>query len=830
MADDTIEIDVKTNVDEKGLNSGLEKITKKIEKFGNSSKMKSLANIGASLSGIGTVAKGIAAGIKVAKETIDELSQAYTKQASAEVALTQAAKNNPYLLSTSVTNLKQYASQLQSISTYGDEELLPLMAQLASSGRTEEEIMKIMSASVDVAASGAMGLESAVKNLNKTYGGLSGELGETIPQIKALTTEELKEGKAVEILASQYAGMAGEVSKTTGTKQQLSNAIGDLKEEMGAPFEKAMSPIRAFFTELVSGWASAKKARREYEEATEANQTEETRTADTLQTEINGILKEIEEYNKQLEDFNGSVDEGVRVMIEGKIDDLNILLKEREKQLEEAVKKEKQAAEEQKKIEKQAEAKAQLEEEMQARDKLRAAYDETLRQKQEEIKQRRINGEEISEEAEAMEMYNTAFSAYIKMMSDPAFKGNSGTYEHEVNAREDIAEWAEVMDKGKAKEAVNDFVTDWEDVASEISENAKSQYDTLLEQLDEQYQAVISMKNLEKDEKLRIDEEYAQAKEKIENARQKADKEALLESIAEKNTAEENYWTTYKNKSNELKELDKQVNESTTLDAKEKEEQKTKIIEAEIQARKEVINSIASDIQNYTSQTVSMMSEACDLMLETIENEATAEQATLELKYRKGEISEEEYNEAITKSKQEAAKEQYKVQMVQWSASVLQATANIAQGVTQAIAQGGATGLITGALVAAAGGVQLASIIASKPIPPSFATGGFIGGMNGASMGADNTYIHARTGELVANAVQQRNLWEAMNGKTGTYAGANIVINNSASNIVRAQPQLSRDKIEILIDARVNDSLKNGRYNSSLNMAQQGMSGNYYGI
>ncbi len=830
MADDTIEIDVKTNVDEKGLNSGLEKITKKIEKFGNSSKLKSLANIGASLSGIGTVAKGIAAGIKVAKETIDELSQAYTKQASAEVALTQAAKNNPYLLSTSVTNLKQYASQLQSISTYGDEELLPLMAQLASSGRTEEEIMKIMSASVDVAASGAMGLESAVKNLNKTYGGLSGELGETIPQIKALTTEELKEGKAVEILASQYAGMAGEVSKTTGTKQQLSNAIGDLKEEMGAPFEKAMSPIRAFFTELVSGWASAKKARREYEEATEANQTEETRTADTLQTEINGILKEIEEYNKQLEDFNGSVDEGVRVMIEGKIDDLNILLKEREKQLEEAVKKEKQAAEEQKKIEKQAEAKAQLEEEMQARDKLRAAYDETLRQKQEEIKQRRINGEEISEEAEAMEMYNTAFSAYIKMMSDPAFKGNSGTYEHEVNAREDIAEWAEVMDKGKAKEAVNDFVTDWEDVASEISENAKSQYDTLLEQLDEQYQAVISMKNLEKDEKLRIDEEYAQAKEKIENARQKADKEALLESIAEKNTAEENYWTTYKNKSNELKELDKQVNESTTLDAKEKEEQKTKIIEAEIQARKEVINSIASDIQNYTSQTVSMMSEACDLMLETIENEATAEQATLELKYRKGEISEEEYNEAITKSKQEAAKEQYKVQMVQWSASVLQATANIAQGVTQAIAQGGATGLITGALVAAAGGVQLASIIASKPIPPSFATGGFIGGMNGASMGADNTYIHARTGELVANAVQQRNLWEAMNGKTGTYAGANIVINNSASNIVRAQPQLSRDKIEILIDARVNDSLKNGRYNSSLNMAQQGMSGNYYGI
>ena len=103
--------------------------------------------------------------------------------------------------------------------------------------------------------------------------------------------------------------------------------------------------------------------------------------------------------------------------------------------------------------------------------------------------------------------------------------------------------------------------------------------------------------------------------------------------------------------------------------------------------------------------------------------------------------------------------------------------------------------------------------------------------MNGATMGADNTYIHARTGELVANALQQRNLWEAMNGNFNrSNGGANIVINNSASNIVSAQPHISKSAIEIMIDARVNESLKNGRYNNSLNMANQGMSGDYYGI
>lgn len=78
---------------------------------------------------------------------------------------------------------------------------------------------------------------------------------------------------------------------------------------------------------------------------------------------------------------------------------------------------------------------------------------------------------------------------------------------------------------------------------------------------------------------------------------------------------------------------------------------------------------------------------------------------------------------------------------------------------------------------------------------------------------------------------QQKGLWDFINGgSNGHGAGTQIIINNSASNIATAQPRLTRDKIEIMIDARVNDSLKNGRYNSSLNIAQKEMSGDYYGI
>lgn len=845
MADDTIEVEVKPNIDEKGFAAALQRISNKIQKFGNSPTLKSLSNIGASISGVGAAYKIITDSVNALKSAISEMSELYNKQTSAEVALAQAAKNNPYLLSTSVTKLKNYASELQSISTYGDEELLPFMAQLASAGRTEQEIMDIMSASIDVAASGSMSLDSAVKNLNKTFSGLSGELGEVNPQVKALSAEELKNGKAVEVLKSQYKGMAQEVAKATGTSQQLQNAIGDLKEELGAPFEKAMSPIRAFFTELIGGWASAKKAKREYEEAGKLNAKSETRTADTLNTQIEGLKKEIEQREKEFADMTDpkKMQEKVNMgrgyvsmdMLKTanenyrkRTEEMKDLLKRRLKQLDQAVLQEKKAADAQKKAQEEADAKTKLESEIEARDKLRDAYDETIRQKQEEINQRRITGEEISNEAEAQEMYNTALSAYIKMMSDPAFKGNSGNFDHEKNARSDIAGWGKIKDKGELTEQIKEFEDELQQVADKANGIVKNEYDDVLKMLDAQYAAIIENKEMEINEKLRLEQEYETKRKEIEAARAKDENDAFTERINALMGGNQSYWDTYKAKIAELQQIEDEVSASTVLSTEEKEAQKTAIVEAAVQARKELIASIASDVQNYTSQAVSIMQDACNLMLETSKNEATAEQAELETKYRKGEISEEEYNKKVAESKKKAAKEQYKIQMWQWGASILQATANIAQGVSIAIAQGGVAGLITGALVGAAGAVQIASIIASKPTPPSFSTGGIIGG---TSTHGDNIAANLNSREMVMNMNQQKALWNFINGGSkGAGGGTNIVIHNSASNLVTAQPQISKDKIELLIDARVNDSLKNGRYTNALNMAQQGAAGDYYGI
>ena len=249
-------VTIKFDSDTKDAQSGIDSISKKLASLSNNIKkgpLDTFSKLGSAATGLKSTLGMATQAIKAVGAAISECTDAYKVQATAERQLEVAAKNNPYLNSTNVTNLKNYASELQKISTYGDEELLPMMAQLAASGRTEEQIMQVMGAAIDVAASGTMSLDAAVTSLNKTYSGTAGTLGKTNSKIKELTEEELKNGDAVKIMAEQYKGMAEETAKATGSTEQLKSAWGDFKEHIGSGFEALLAPVRRGITEIISG-------------------------------------------------------------------------------------------------------------------------------------------------------------------------------------------------------------------------------------------------------------------------------------------------------------------------------------------------------------------------------------------------------------------------------------------------------------------------------------------------------------------------------------------------------------------------------------------------
>ena len=852
MANDG-EIRFNTKVDESGLDKGLKSVKGKVNNLGKDTKglnaLKTAFNetggaaagftskLGGVASSGGVAAAAITAAVMAAKkyiETLKEANEAYKVQEKAEKALSKAAENNPYLNGEGVERLKNFAGEIQKVSNYGDEATIDIMAQLAATGRSEAEIMKIMAAAADYAAAKHIDLKTAAETLNSTYSGMAGTMGRQIAEIKDLTDEQLKNGDAIDLIAKKYKGFAAD-AVDSGT--QAKNAFGDFMESVGKManpmFEGLNQRAKSFWesmTEQMNKFNDALETasrkwgiggiHRAVDEGvnvinttyTNATTGEEKRGADFQTTEYLKWLKEELEWREKL-----TAEEQAALF------EINLELKQRERL---AKYEQEQAAAEAKKNE---ENKRQAEAEKTAND-YAAASNKAL---QEKLKLLEVEAKAKGESVDAQDVYNAYLQSYVDLLTKTNGTIQEG-YPIELRRRKELEEAKKALDAARDSEEKLAAAMQATQAAVEAINSIKREV-TPAEQMQEQIDALEQLK-----QKLRetSDEEIAAAQkdEEIQYSKQEliagvtaAEKSLIDEKVNAVAAKELSWWDKHKAKQQEILEMKQALNDSEILSEEEKYKKMQELDEAYKQSKAAQIAELMTQVSSYTNQTVDIINNAANLMLETSKNNAKAEQAALEEKYLKGEISEEEYEEKITESKKKAAKEQYKIQMVQWSASILQATANIAQGVTQAIAQGGVAGLITGGLVAAAGAVQIASIIASKPTPPNFAGGGFIGGMNGATMGSDNTYIHARTGEMVANAAQQRNLWEAMNGNGGG-SGTNIVINNSASNIATAQPKITRNQIEIMIDARVNDSLKNGRYDKSLTQAESGMGGDYYGI
>lgn len=144
------------------------------------------------------------------------------------------------------------AGELQARSTLGDEVIIAQQAYLAALGLIEQQIGDTMSAAVQLSAALGISLESAVKNLAKTFGGMTGELGESIPALKNLTKEQLMAGEAISFVNENYKGFAETAAATgMGPLVQLKNALGDLGEQIGVILLPAVQEMAKRAKELV---------------------------------------------------------------------------------------------------------------------------------------------------------------------------------------------------------------------------------------------------------------------------------------------------------------------------------------------------------------------------------------------------------------------------------------------------------------------------------------------------------------------------------------------------------------------------------------------------
>ena len=760
MADGKVTID--TELNNKGLDKGLKK---------SGSKLKDFAKTAGKA---GVTAAAAAVSIKAIATAVKDVTEAYKGQIKSEKMLESASKNNPYLDSRSVQQLKEYADNIQTLTGHDNVLVQEYMTMLAGAGRTQEQIQEIISASADLASAGLMDMGTAVKELSKSYEGQGRTLKMLIPAVNSLTEEEMKQGRAIDVIKKAYGGLAEETFAATGATEKLANAWGDLKKELGAPIEALTAPGRKAIAEFTDELTNGLRVFREWKEATKKRETGKE-DASSIQKEIDFLEKQKELSEKTLEQIENAskfqvffmggekgrekAKEQQKKIIDNLQKQIDLYEEERDVKAEIEDENNKLIQQETELAEKRAKQKERDE-------KAQEHIDSVTKALADQLEAMRVNAELRNEEVDTAEELNAYMSAYV----DLVVKSNGLVTENNTVAKnmlDTINEMAKaeakktksLKEQAELKEAMKEFYDFLGELQDELSEI--DFYKNQIKELEKRKDDAIKLKNIEADEKLKIEKEFAEAKAKLDE----------------------------------------------------------KITQLEKEQQRERIDNYISIAKEFADEYANAMNNITRLASEGVEARAYLSTKEAEKMYNDGEIGYEEYQEKLSDIEKESAKQRYKIAMWEWGVQLVQAIANTAQGITKAIAQGGVAGIALGALVGAAGAAQIALITANKPVVPSFATGGIVGG---TSYTGDRVQANVNSGEMILTYAQQKRLFDIANGGR---TGGNVQVFNSASNDVNVRPEITPEGVRILIRKVVNEDMASGRYNKSYKKMRGGLNG-----
>ena len=139
----------------------------------------------------------------------------------------------------SLSNLNKIQNEVSRNNFFDGDSINNATKMAVAMGLTEKQIEDVLKASTDLAASGVMPLDQAVKELSISYSGNIEQLKRMNPELANLTKEQLEQGEAVRIIGQEYKGMADAMANTfEGRDTQWKNSFSDLQAEVGEIIQK----------------------------------------------------------------------------------------------------------------------------------------------------------------------------------------------------------------------------------------------------------------------------------------------------------------------------------------------------------------------------------------------------------------------------------------------------------------------------------------------------------------------------------------------------------------------------------------------------------------
>ena len=163
-------------------------------------------------------------------------SWAAIKQEKAEYLLAAALKATGEYTDIAFEKFKAFASSIQQVTVYGDEDTLMLMKLMKSLGVTSDKLEEATKMAIGMAAATDRDVKSMAMYIALAIQGETTMLRRYIPALKKCTDKTKELEIITKFAADGFKIARAEAEITSGALTQMKNVIGDVAETIGKPF------------------------------------------------------------------------------------------------------------------------------------------------------------------------------------------------------------------------------------------------------------------------------------------------------------------------------------------------------------------------------------------------------------------------------------------------------------------------------------------------------------------------------------------------------------------------------------------------------------------
>lgn len=223
-----------------------------------------------------------------------EVIKAADAQIQAERQLATALEVTGQATAGALDGLKDFASNLQSITTVGDEAALEMLQVATNMGLTAEQSKLAVKEAIGVSAAFGIAETSAIRYTAALQQGDTTMLNRYIPTLRQVEDDAERVALAHDILGGAFQGAVTEAESGLGPYRQLQNRLGDLREVVGIQLLESLQDV---ISELKT-FAETEEA-----EAAARRLGDAMATAVENVVELTGAIRGLLELGQPLADF-----------------------------------------------------------------------------------------------------------------------------------------------------------------------------------------------------------------------------------------------------------------------------------------------------------------------------------------------------------------------------------------------------------------------------------------------------------------------------------------------------------------------------------------------